>query len=254
MAFATKCLATAQAQSESCSDHLTAAALAYNTEYFRTSQDPSKSTFPKAPTNALMLKQPIDKSAPNKNFKRPLGGNDGGGGGSGSRSNSSSSCLIAAASSSLAFSTSASPPPAAAPTEDDSVKKARKADKARVRRERAQSLAQGAVRGSVALQVIPETLTFAGVPQLSGEKAGAFLASMHEHLDETIAVGSNDKQIRCPKPQQIFAEIYIYIPTRSQVKAHEEKKETKSKRRAVHRHLSNGDEIKGYLLMGRTNE
>jgi hypothetical protein len=78
VAFATKCLATAQAQSESCSDHLTAAALAYNTEYFRTSQDPSKSKFPKAPTNALILKQPIDKSAPNKNLKHPLGGNDGG--------------------------------------------------------------------------------------------------------------------------------------------------------------------------------
>ena len=41
VAFATKCLATAQAQSESCSDHLTAAALAYNTEYFRTSQAPN---------------------------------------------------------------------------------------------------------------------------------------------------------------------------------------------------------------------
>ena len=127
----------------------------------------------------------------------------------------------------MAFSTSASPPPAAAPTEDDSVKKARKADKARVRRERAQSLAQGAVRGSVALQVIPETLTFAGVPQLSGEKAGAFLASMHEHLDETIAVGSNDKKIRCSKLQQIFAEKKKFIPTRYPVKFHEEKKERK---------------------------
>jgi hypothetical protein len=153
----------------------------------------------------------------------------------------------------LAFSTSASPPPAAAPTEDGSVKKARKADKARAQRERAQSLAQGAVRGSVALQVIPETLTFADIPQLSGEKAGAFLASKHEHLDETIAVGSNDKKIRCSKLQQIFAE-KIFIPTRYPVKFHEEKKEKKTKRRAVHEHLSDGDEIKGYLLMGRTNE
>ena len=75
--FAIRCLAAAQAQGASHADPLTAAALAYNTGFFKTSLDPSQPAFPKAPTNALMMKEAIDRIAPQNSLKRPLHGSGG---------------------------------------------------------------------------------------------------------------------------------------------------------------------------------